>query len=167
MQVETTTADRKRRVPFGLRRYVAVPVALLLGLVLGYAVNDARQRVPSERGRSFLSGDPRDYELVGTSCGSAEVGLGAALAPSSIECLLGAFESGALRYLIERRHTVEGDPVWTVFKVVAPGTVDVIHDARDDKFGSGLLERRRCRALSEGTGNLRGQLQLGACEDVG
>lgn len=62
-------------------------------------------------------------------------------------CLLAAFESGTRATFVSRLTTIEGDPITRTYAVVGPADVRIAHDARRDKFGSGMIELLRCAGL--------------------
>jgi hypothetical protein len=69
-------------------------------------------------------------------------------------CLLDAFESGGPASLQVTLATVEGDPITHYFSVMEPGTVQVVVDGTEDKFGDGKWHASTCTALTQASGRL-------------
>jgi hypothetical protein len=81
------------------------------------------------------------------SCGSEEMGMGETLNVEGRRCLLAAYRAGEKAEFASAGRSVEGDPIHRVIRVHARGVVEVLHDARQDRFGSGRVERLQCEAL--------------------
>ena len=79
----------------------------------------------------------------GTDCGSE------ANEPNTQarRCLLRSFDAGAPATLVSHLTSVEGDPITRIYAVLGPGQLEIVHDARQDAFGSGKIEYLRCDRL--------------------
>lgn len=62
-------------------------------------------------------------------------------------CLLAAFEAGVPATFVIRATTIEGDPFTRSYVVRGLGEVEIIDDARADRFGGGKIESQRCSRL--------------------
>ncbi len=62
-------------------------------------------------------------------------------------CFWDAYLAGRPAEFISTRPSVEGDPITTIYRVLAPGHAEVFTDATKDRFGSGGWEKRTCRTL--------------------
>ena len=62
-------------------------------------------------------------------------------------CLLEAFADGQQAVFISHLTTMEGDPILRRYTVLGPELVQIEHDARQDRFGSGQIEVLHCPRL--------------------
>lgn len=65
------------------------------------------------------------------------------------DCLRDAVSEGRTAEAAVSFGTVEGDPITTYLRVRKNGSVEVFTDSTQDKFGSGVWERRTCRSLEQ------------------
>ena len=63
------------------------------------------------------------------------------------QCLLDAFLAGEAAVFVEHAVTIEGDPIITTFRTHVSVPVEVVVDARRDRFGSGEIELIACERL--------------------
>jgi hypothetical protein len=82
--------------------------------------------------------------FAGRDCGSEE---GRELNPDARRCLLESFQTGTPAFFVSRLISVEGDPITRTYWVVGSAEVQIAHDARQDRYGSGRIELMRCQRL--------------------
>ncbi|MEV4493439.1 DUF4362 domain-containing protein [Micromonospora coxensis] len=80
-------------------------------------------------------------------CGAWTLGQGEALPTRAGGCLRDAARDRRPARLVVTAPTVEGDPIVTTYVTRPDGRVEVTTDARQDRFGSGRIERRICAEL--------------------
>lgn len=68
----------------------------------------------------------------------------------SLACFLDAVAAGQSVHLTIVRPTVEGDPIATTYRADRSGSIEVITDSRQDRFGSGQVEYQVCEEPSVG-----------------
>lgn len=81
------------------------------------------------------------------SCGSVVLEQGESLrrdASAELACLREAIESGSGAELKVRQPTVEGDPIWTYYRVMPSGTTEAYEDGTEDQFGTGEWSFSEC-----------------------
>jgi hypothetical protein len=81
------------------------------------------------------------------SCGSEPTAMGENLNVEGRRCILAAYRAGEKAEFASAGRSIEGDPIYRVIRVHAWGVVEIVHDARQDRFGSGRVERLQCEAL--------------------
>jgi len=84
-----------------------------------------------------------------TECGIYVLDFGVASPDlaAGYDCLIDAFQKGEPARLVVTNWTFEGDPIPQTFLVTGPESVVVITDARQDKLGSGRIERQTCTGV--------------------
>lgn len=107
---------------------------LALALIVAVAAVFLSKRDPSEfRDRATLP-----------SCGSVEEAVDGSLPPDAIACFdaaLGGTRGAELRVV---SYSVEGDPIFSYYRALTGGGVEVLIDNTDDDYGSGGWLRRSC-----------------------
>lgn len=83
-----------------------------------------------------------------------------------IACLLDAYLAWQPAALVTVATSVEGDPVATVYRTDATGTLHMFQDATRDRFGSGTWRRQECRWLSASPTGTDGSVVLALEPDV-
>jgi hypothetical protein len=81
------------------------------------------------------------------SCGIEEPEMGANLDVDGRRCLLDAFLAGRPAVFETRMTSIEGDPIARRYTVLGPALVQIEHDARQDRYGSGKVEVLHCPRL--------------------
>lgn len=71
-----------------------------------------------------------------TDCGTFPLDQGQGLPETAMQCIISAAAQGRQARLQEKRPTVEGDPIFTSYRVKAAGAVEVTRDTTHDKFGN-------------------------------
>ncbi|AEV86602.1 hypothetical protein ACWT_5585 [Actinoplanes sp. SE50] len=83
-----------------------------------------------------------------TDCGTFTLGQGESLPASAARCLIEAVHAGRPARLAVTRPTVEGDPIPVTYTAGADGRVEVVTDARRDRFGGRTVTRDFCTGPS-------------------
>jgi hypothetical protein len=113
----------------------AVPLVVLLAAI--WVVQLSPVTVPTVvRDRPAL---PSCGEETGTQAGS--------LNPEARQCFWDAYLAKRPAELISTRPTVEGDPVTSIYRILAAGSVEVFVDYRRDRFSKGGWSRLLCSGL--------------------
>jgi hypothetical protein len=73
--------------------------------------------------------------------------MGANLNVAARQCLLDAFLAGQPATFETTMTTIEGDPIARRYLVIGPDQVQIEHDARQDRYGSGKVELLSCPRL--------------------
>ena len=118
-----------------MRQRALVPVTVVLMMLPAACGRTASDDVPTEDAPS--SGPVTD-------CGTFELSQGERPPETAVRCLVDAVEARIRARLKVTRPTVEGDPIPVTYVTHADGSVEVITDARQDKFGSGDIQRMTC-----------------------
>lgn len=81
------------------------------------------------------------------SCGHESVTREGGYDVGARRCFWDAYREGRPAEFISTSVSVEGDPVTTIYRSVAPGRVEVYVDATKDRFGSGRWEKYTGKGL--------------------
>lgn len=94
-------------------------------------------------GSGCASGAARDVERRAPlpSCGHESVTREGGYDVGARRCFWEAYRAGRPAEFVSTSVSVEGDPVTTIYRSVAPGRVEIYVDARRDRFGSGRWEK--------------------------
>jgi hypothetical protein len=98
------------------------------------------------------------------SCGSYDATSGelSAEARTARDCFLTAFGNGTQKELAVTVHSLEGDPISTIYRVLGVNDVELFVDASADKFAAVKSYHQRCTSVvEEGNG-----LAVGGCENL-
>ena len=87
-----------------------------------------------------------------TDCGAFELSQGERLPAAAVACLRAAIRDRRPARLEQTAPTVEGDPIHLTYVSDPDGRVAVTTDARQDRYGSGTIERATCTGLLPGEG---------------
>jgi hypothetical protein len=123
----------------------ALAAAALLLVGCGSEEETAEPAAPHDCGRYELAHDP----------------------PSEAEreqnrCLLEAIEAAEPATLVVTRATIEGDPITTTYHARDGGSVELVVDTTDDRYGPQAVSTLRCEGLREANGVLEGS----GCEEA-
>jgi hypothetical protein len=87
--------------------------------------------------------DPGSTVVV-TDCGTFDLGQGDSLPEFAARCLVEAVRARQPARLHVTRPTTEGDPIPVTYTTGADGRVEVVTDARQDRFGAQVITREIC-----------------------
>jgi hypothetical protein len=107
--------------------------ALLLMLVIAACGRPAPPANGTAPTPAFV---PASIEPGETDCGTFPLDQGQGLAESAMQCIISAAAQGRQARLQEKRLTVEGDPIFTLYRVKPGGAVEVKRDTTHDRFGN-------------------------------
>ena len=145
-----------------MRRLAMAMLVLVLALGASAACTDDKPTVAPPRPAPPTGMPKVDYGLSGHDCGTAVLDHGQAMPQAGVDCLRTAAAAGAAAHLVVRQGTEEGDPVFTAYQVVGRESIEVLHDARWDNFGSRKLTRSACRHVP---GSASPSLTLADCTE--
>jgi len=122
------------------RRRAALALALLVATGCGGGGSDDGGLSDSADGRRRMP-----------SCGSYTVTAGELPAAdrSARDCFLAAFGNGTQKELSVTVHSMEGDPITTIYRVLGVNDVELFVDASADKFADVKQYHQRCTSVVE------------------
>jgi len=79
-----------------------------------------------------------------TDCGVFDIEQGQGLPETAMRCVIDAAAQGRSARLQEKRPTIEGEPIFSVYRVKATGAVEVTRDTTHDSYGNQGIVTETC-----------------------